>query len=249
MDAKKRFSKHAEYYAKYRPRYPGALLTYFEHELSLSQTSTVADVGSGTGILSEMFLRHGNLVFAIEPNPDMRMIAEANLSTYSRFRSVDGSAESTTLVDNSVDFITAAQSFHWFNGPLANAEFRRTLRKGGWVVLLWNTRKTSTPFLQAYDQLVRGLAMDKRRLARESLGDVEINNFLGPHRATILSNFQDLDYEGLVGRLLSCSYAPLPGEPGYQRTLAALRRIFNQHQTNGVVKFEYETETYASQLF
>lgn len=248
MDAKKRFSEHAEYYAKYRPRYPAALLTYLERELSLSQTSIIADVGSGTGILSEMFLRNGNLVFGIEPNSDMRRFAEASLSTHSRFKSINGSAESTTLADSSVDFITAAQSFHWFDRPLARAEFRRILRKSGWIVLLWNTRKTSTQFLQDYDQLVRGLAVKKGRVGRESLSDAEISDFLGPHQATILPNSQDLDYEGLVGRLLSSSYVPLPGEPGLEQAIATLRAIFVRYETHGVVRFEYDTEVYAGQL-
>lgn len=248
VDAKKRFSEHAKYYAKYRPRYPDALLTYFERELSFSQTSIVADVGSGTGILSEMFLRNGNLVFGIEPNGEMRKIAEANLSTHSGFKSIDGSAESTTLPSNSVDFITAAQSFHWFNGPKARAEFRRILRKGGWVVLLWNTRKISTQFLQNYDQLVRGLAAERGRVGRESLTDEEISSFLGPHRTTIFPNFQDLDYEGLAGRLLSSSYAPLLGEPGHEQILARLREMFDRCESGGAVRFEYDTEVYAGQL-
>lgn len=247
-DSKKRFSEHEEYYAKYRPQYPDELLNYLKRELQFSRESIIADVGSGTGILSEMFLRNGNAVFGIEPNADMRRIAEAKLSTYASFRSINGSAESTTLAGNSVDFITAAQSFHWFDRALAKAEFRRILKIGGWVVLLWNTRKTSTPFLHDYDQLIRGPIMGKGRVRHEELTNAELSSFLGPHRAVKLPNSQDLDYQGLVGRLLSSSYAPLPGEPDYKEVVSSLRGIFSRHETGGVVRFEYDTEVYAGQL-
>jgi ubiquinone/menaquinone biosynthesis C-methylase UbiE len=97
---------------KYRPRYPDGLISYLKSELGFSEKSIVADIVSGTGILSEMFLRNGNIVLGVEPNEDMRKIAEANLGSYSNFRSVNGSAESTKLSEGSIDFITAGQSFH-----------------------------------------------------------------------------------------------------------------------------------------
>ena len=248
MDSKKRFSKRADHYARYRPRYHDAILHYLERELSFSRTSILADVGSGTGILSEMFLKNGNMVFGIEPNENMRSVAQTRLLMYPNFMSINGSAESTTLADDSVDFITAAQSFHWFDPALAKVEFRRILRNRGWVILIWNTRKTSTPFLQAYDRFVREVSMDKRRVRHEDLGDTALTSFLGDHRVAKMSNFQEFDYEGLVGRFLSSSYAPLPGEPSYEQTLAKLSEIFTRCQHNGVVSFEYETEVYSGQL-
>jgi SAM-dependent methyltransferase len=111
-DSKKRFSNRAAYYAKYRPRYPEVILNFMEQQLGFSSVSVIADVGSGTGILSEMFLKHGNLVFGVEPNKEMRETAEAILAVYPHFRSVNGSAEATMLPAASVDFVMAAQSFH-----------------------------------------------------------------------------------------------------------------------------------------
>jgi SAM-dependent methyltransferase len=248
VDSGKRFSKHAEYYDKYRPRYPESLLGYFDSELGFSPKSIVADIGSGTGILSAVFLKNGNMVFGVEPNEDMRRIAEANLGSYPNFRSVDGSAESTNLRESSVDFITAGQSFHWFDRPRARKEFRRILRNEGWVVLVWNTRKTSTRFLHDYDQLVRTGPMEGMKTWNDDLTDEAVGSFLGEHRTIKLPNSQELDYKGLVGRLLSSSYAPLPGEEAYDGTLARLGEIFKQHQVNGVVRFEYDCEVYAGQL-
>jgi SAM-dependent methyltransferase len=233
---------------KYRPRYPDGLISYLKSELGFSEKSIVADIVSGTGILSEMFLRNGNIVLGVEPNEDMRKIAEANLGSYSNFRSVNGSAESTKLSEGSVDFITAGQSFHWFDHPRARTEFRRILGNEGWVVLVWNTRK-STPFLYDYDRLTRTGPLEKMKVWNENLTDEAIANFLGEHRTIKLLNSQELDCTGLVGRLLSSSYAPLSGEEGYDETLARIDEIFKKHQVNGVVRFEYDTEVYAGQLF
>jgi SAM-dependent methyltransferase len=247
IDPKSRFSGRAEYYAAYRPKYPDTLLNYLERHLPFSRRSVVADVGSGTGILTELFLRNGNTVFGIEPNGDMRRVAEANLSHYSGFTSVNGSAESTTLQNNSVDFITAAQSFHWFQLKETRAEFRRILKKTGWAVLVWNTRKTSTPFLRAYEELVNWTAGEKR-VRHEDLTETVISQFLGEHLAVKLDNSQQLDLRGMIGRVLSSSYSALPGESTHEDFVKKARGLFKRYQRNGFVEIEYWTEVYAGQL-
>ena len=243
-DPKIRFSGRAEYYAKYRPKYPKSVLAYMEQELRFSRNSVVADVGSGTGIFAEMLLENGNTVFGIEPNDDMRTIAEANLSSYRNFKSVKGSAEATTLPPASVDFVTAAQSFHWFDRKNAYIEFRRILKKAGWVVLIWNTRRTSTPFLEAYDRIVEGKMFEDRRARHEDLTEEVFSSFLGKHLAVKLSTSQECDEEALKGRVLSASYSPLPGDQSHQELLNSLSKLFKQYQVNGLVKFEYDTEVY-----
>src|SRR5688572_20011810 len=90
-----RFSSRAEAYAKYRPGYPFGVVEILESECGLTKDSVVADVGSGTGILTELLLKNGNRVFGIEPNEAMRVFAEETLKDYQRFESVDGSAEAT----------------------------------------------------------------------------------------------------------------------------------------------------------
>jgi ubiquinone/menaquinone biosynthesis C-methylase UbiE len=217
-------------------------------KLGFSRDSVVADIGSGTGIFAELLLQNGNTVFGIEPNDDMRTVAEANLRSYKRFKSIKGSAESTTLPSASVDFITAAQSFHWFDHASARVEFLRILRKPGWVVLAWNTRRKSTPFLQAYDRLVRGKAFEGRRASHEDLPQTIFSNFLGNHLRTKLSNSQECDEEALKGRVMSASYSPLLGDPLHQEALDSVSQLFSRYQVNGRVTFEYDTEVYAGQL-
>jgi SAM-dependent methyltransferase len=247
-DPKQRFNGHAEYYAKYRPSYPHSVLEYMERQLGFSAKSLVADVGSGTGIFAEMLAQNGNRVFGVEPNDEMRNIAEENLSSNRNFTSIKGSAEATTLPTVSVDFITAAQSFHWFDHAKARQEFRRILREKGWVILLWNTRRTDTPFLQAYDRIIRGNSVETRGIKHEDITEELLSAFLGKYRSVKLSYIQECDEVALKGRVLSASYAPLPGDPAYVRLDESLRGLFRRYQMDGRVRFEYLTELYAGQL-
>jgi len=249
-DSKNRFSNRATYYAKSRPRYPEAILNFMEKELSLTKASVVADIGSGTGILSELFLKHGNSVFGVEPNGEMRKTAEELLAAYPNFKSKDGTAEATTLPATSVDFVTAAQSFHWFDPTKAREEFLRIMKTQGWVLLIWNTRQNSPGFMEAYERLVSEYAVRPRfrRTAKEKVGELGLSNFLGKYKTKIFSNSQVLDFEGLAGRLLSSSYVPLPGESGYGSMLEGLRKLFDSYQEGGAVHLEYDTETYYAQL-
>src|ERR1700740_1992061 len=114
QDATQRFTSRVANYVRYRPGYPAEVLDLLQRECGLTTDSIVADVASGTGIFTRMLLEHGNRVFGVEPNAEMRRAGEEFLSTYPNFTSVTGTAEATTLEPRSVDFVTAAQAGHWF---------------------------------------------------------------------------------------------------------------------------------------
>ena len=248
LDPRTKFSQRADYYDRFRPGYPPVLLDFLGSGLGFSRNSIVADVGSGTGILTEFLLKNGNAVYGIEPNREMRKIAEAKLSTFSSFTSVDGSAEATTLERDSVDFVTAAQAFHWFRPKETKAEFRRILRQNGWAVLIWNTRLRSTSFLREYEELVSWVDSGKKRVNHEDVTDAQIAAFLGEYKKVEFSNSHQLDRQGLVGRLMSASYFPLPGSPLHEEAVRRATELFDRHERNGLVTFEYRTEVYAGQL-
>ena len=148
VNSQERFSDRVENY-KYRPGYPDQIIISLTQDFGLNQSSAVADIGSGTGILSELFLRNNNKVFAVEPNDAMRQAGERLLSGYTNFTTVSGTAEETTLASSSVDFVTAGQAFHWFDPQNSRREFRRILKPHGRVVLIWNDRRVdSNSFLQ-----------------------------------------------------------------------------------------------------
>lgn len=247
----KRFSVRAEYYNKYRPGYPAEILQFLESECRLAPSSVIADVGSGTGILSRLFLDNGNMVYGVEPNKEMRDIAEELMSGYPNFKSVNGAAELTTLEKNSVDFITAGQAFHWFDVDKSKKEFQRIVISGGWVVLLWNDRRTdATPFLRAYEDMLLKFATDYAKLDSANFNHKNINRFFseGDFRLKVLNNSQVFNYESLKGRLLSMSYVPMEGHPNYKPMMKELARIFNEWQKDGKVVFEYDTKMYYGRI-
>jgi SAM-dependent methyltransferase len=250
-DATQRFSSRVENYIKYRPGYPNGVVETLRSECGLTADSIVADVGSGTGILTEMFLRNGNAVYGIEPNREMREAAERLLKDYPRFRSVAAQAEETMLDDAGVDFVTAGQAFHWFDREKTRREFARILRPHGWIALIWNERVTNTtPFLVAYEQLLKDYSTDYEQVDHRRIDDDVIRDFFGSDdfRLKQFKNAQVFDYEGAKGRLLSSSYAPEEGRPNYQPMIAELEKIFQTYKDEGRVVFEYITQMYYGQL-
>ena len=250
LDPTKRFSNRVENYLKYRPRYPSAIIPLLEKECGLTPDSIVADIGSGTGFLAELFLQNGNRVFGVEPNADMRAAGEKLLAQYANFTSVDGIAENTTLANHAVDFITAGQAFHWFNREKARPEFARILKSRGWVVIVWNGYQPErTPLLTGYHEALLRYGTDYRDVRRE-IHETHVETFF-PQGACKLAQFefqQAFDFEGLKGRTLSASYAPQPGDPNYEPMIAKLRKVFDEHQTAGLVAFDYNTEVYYGRL-
>ncbi len=247
----RRFSNRVENYVKYRPGYPGAVIDTLAGECGLTETSVIADVGSGTGILSELFLKHGNPVFGVEPNREMREAGERLLKPYPNFTSVNGTAEATTLANRSVDFITAGQAFHWFDRGRARNEFARIVRTDGWVVLIWNDRQTDvSPFLREYEELLQKYGTDYKQVNHRNIDIAAITAFFAPQSFTQreFRNQQVFDLEGLTGRLLSSSYAPAPGHPNHQPMLKSLRAVFDRHQAGGKVTVDYVTTMYFGHL-
>lgn len=251
-DPTQRFTSRVENYVKYRPGYPAEVLAILAAECGLTPAWRVADIGSGTGILSELFLRNGNTVYAVEPNRAMREAAEKALAGYPNFLSIDGAAEATALAGASVELVAAAQAFHWFDPAGARAEFARILRPGGWVALIWNERRTrGTPFLEDYEALLREHAGEYAlKNIRQHIDEPVLAGFFGArgYREHCAENSQKFDFEGLRGRLLSSSYAPEPGHPRHAPMLAALRAIFDRHQRCGRVRFDYDTRIFMGEF-
>jgi SAM-dependent methyltransferase len=250
-DSTRRFSSRVDNYVKYRPPYPPEVVALLAAKCGLTPNTLVADIGAGTGLLAELFLKGGYRVFGVEPNREMREAGERLLADYPQYTGIDGTAEATTLGDHSADIITAGQAFHWFDRTKARAEFARILRPGGWVALVWNERRVdSTLFLQAYEQLLRSYSSEYETLNHRQIDQATIAAFFEPGTFALQSfvNTQIFDFEGVKGRLLSSSYTPEPGQPTYQPMLDELAAIFQQYQVDDAVAFEYDTKVYYGQL-
>lgn len=257
-DHTERFTSRVPYYHVARPRYPDVLLNILTQELHMTPAWTVADIGSGTGISSELFLKHGYTVYGVEPNAAMREASLGYMSAYPNFHAVDGKAEATTLPDHSADLIVCGQAFHWFDPVAARHEFRRILKPEGAVALFWNMRDTSSadPFLLDYEALLQRYNIDydatkaENATAKAETDESRVDRFFAPLYAQkhTFENDQTLDREGLIGRALSSSYMPLDGDPLFADAVAALGALFERYQKNGIVIIHYTTELYMGAL-
>jgi SAM-dependent methyltransferase len=246
-----RFSDRVENYVKYRPKYPKEFVDYLYTSIGFSKDAIVADIGSGTGILTALLLDRGCRVVGVEPNKEMRKAAETLLEEYPKFVSMDGTAETTGLASSSVDYIICAQAFHWFDKDACKKEFQKILKPNGKVVLAWNKRKVEeTGFSAEYEELVRTYANDYNEVNHNLITEAEFRVFFknGVYHKAVFSNKQIFDFEGLKGRLLSSSYTPMPGEQNYEPLLAELKKLFDKYEVNGSVAFEYETEVYIGEV-
>jgi len=256
-DSKQRFSNRVEDYVRHRPGYPREALDVLRDGCGLTAEAVVVDVGSGTGLLAQLFLENGNLVYGVEPNAAMRDAGEQFLEKYPHFCSVAGSAEATTLPDACADFVVAGQAFHWFEPKAARIEFTRVLRparpggQGGCVAVIWNERVSDrTAFQREYAALLREYCDDYAKVAETYPQYARLSDFFGrgAFAEKLLPNAQVFDFDGLRGRLLSSSYAPRAGHPKHEPMLAALREIFDRRAEEGRVRFEYQTHVYYGRL-
>lgn len=249
-NATSRFSDRVENYVRYRPGYPQEVLTALQALCGLLPSHAIADIASGTGIWTRMLLENSNRVFGVEPNAEMRAAGERLLADFPSFSSVAGTAEKTTLAEQSVDFVTAAQAAHWFDREKARREFVRILKPQGWLALLWNERVTdSTKFLRDYEQLLLTYGTDYQDIRHERTTDA-VNEFFdpAPYQERVFDLRQEFDHAGIEGRLLSSSYAPGPEHPQHVPMLRELRRIFNDCAVEGRAAFDYKTRLYFGRL-
>ncbi len=245
-DPTARFGDRVEAYVRHRPGYPAALAPELLKLTGLGAGAAVADIGSGTGLFTRQLLEQDLEVYAVEPNPPMRAAAEAAFADNPRFNSVDGRAERTGLEAGSLDLITAAQAFHWFNNRAARDEFGRILKADARVALIWNRRDTRQPFQQAYDALLREMAPAYGEVNHMDLGIEQIEGFLAPGEIEQqhFAHGQKLDFAGLLGRLKSSSYCPDEHSPHYIPLVTELLALFDHFAADGHVDFAYDTQLY-----
>ncbi len=251
MNTTERFTTRAETYAKHRPAYPPGVINTLEAECNLTSTSIVADIASGTGIFTDLLLKRGCRVIAVEPNEAMRRAAVENLRGYTNLTTLAETAERTMLDDASVNLITVAQAFHWFEVAATRCEFKRILKPDGFVALIWNIRRThGNAFLEAFEQLLQTFGTDYREVLSRA-DERRITELFGSTAAFAKRTFdyhQTHDLEGLRGRVRSMSFVPEETDARDDEMMRELEAIFNRYQTGGSVNIEYETQLYYGRL-
>jgi len=246
IDSKVRFSNRVSSYSKYRPSYPAESIECLFDGISFDSNFTVADVGAGTGILTELLLAKGVSVVAVEPNDAMRQYSDHCFNHLENYFSLSGSAEMTGLKTNSIDLITVAQAFHWFDTEEAKEEFRRILKSEGKIALIWNRRLfNGSDFMTQYEALLMSQIPEYNRVNHNNSSDALIGDFLGPGMKKFsFENYQEFDLSGFKGRLQSSSYCPMKGEEGHKELMAEVEELFYTHARNNKVRFDYCTQIY-----
>jgi SAM-dependent methyltransferase len=242
-----KFSGRADVYSKSRPSYPNEFLNYLISANSLNESSKVADIGSGTGILTRQLLERGLSVIAVEPNVDMRTAAEEELNQFAHFTSIKGTAEETTIPDKSVDLVIAAQAFHWFDHDKFKLECKRILRQEAKVALVWNSRDFSSLMIIENAEICRKFCPNFYGFSGGIGEDQEVfKKFFrdGEYEFKRISNDLTLDLEGFLGRNLSASYSPKPTDKEYQDFVEAVTDLFEKYSSNGKIVMPNFTRSY-----
>jgi ubiquinone/menaquinone biosynthesis C-methylase UbiE len=247
-DFTQRFTGRASVYSTSRPGYPARIIDILWTEIGFDENSFVADIGSGTGLLSILFLQNGNRVVDVEPNDGMRTTAEKTLSKFPRFVSVKGTAEHTGLQDTSIDLVTVGQALHWFDSEAAPREFRRILKTGGHACIVYNDRNNDDSLMKNYDQIVKKYA--RNRAGVRNIDDGYLARFFrnGKYSRFLLSNEQFLDFHGLLGRMTSASYMPSIEDKEYFALKHDVEDLFNKYEKQGKVRMLYDTRVFLGQV-
>ena len=228
-DPTQRFGARAEAYSRARPGYPPELVAELTQDLGLAPGAQIVDIGCGTGISSELFLRAGFPAIGVEPNEAMRAHVSGLSSRYPGFHAVDGRAEATTLPDACADLAIAAQAFHWFDVAATRQEALRILRRPARAALIWNDRRTQgSAFSRGYEELLLEFGTDYRETAHRHTLEERIDAFFGHSqwRKRLYPHATPLDFETLAARLNSASYVPAPQDPRHAPMMAKLRELF-----------------------
>lgn len=250
IETAERFRGRVESYRQHRPRYPEAVVDLLRTECGLTETSSIADIAAGTGLLAEKFLQHGFAVTAVEPNDEMRAACETLTERFPGLHCVAGSAEATGLPSQCFDLITVAQALHWFDLERAGSEFARILQPEGCCAVIYNERRMSgDAFHDGYEKLLRDFGIDYPKVQRQHLTPEKIDAFFAPSpmKRAVFPNAQDLALEALAGRIVSSSYMPKAEHPRYAAMQTAIAELFEKHERDGYVRLEYDCVVYYSQ--
>ena len=244
MDSLNRFTTKAVRYDRYRWGYAPESIHHLLDITSLGRQSYVADIGSGTGILTKELVDKVDTIYAVEPNQVMRQIAECHLGQYPAFISVDGKAEATTLPDQSVDLIVVATALHWFEPEPTLQEFRRILKPDGWLAVFFHSKINQDLYqaLQTISCEENGWDLTSGR--KPIRGDSHTDYYFGEHQMEKVTfpQIRHENWEAFSGGILSDSHAPEDKNPKFPRFMADLRAVFDQFNTNGMIQIMGGTE-------
>ncbi|MFX3635950.1 MAG: class I SAM-dependent methyltransferase [Candidatus Pristimantibacillus sp.] len=251
MGTTDKFTGKASIYSVFRPNYPLEYIQYLVEFNHLTSAHTVADIGAGTGILTRQLLEQQLKVIAIEPNSDMRAIAEQTLNHYERFTSLSGAAEHTSLPNHNVDLITVAQAFHWFDKDQFRVECQRILKPDAYVALVWNSRVASSDLIMENAEICKEYCPSFHGFSGGIDETPEIYQLFfrnGNYDYNEFKNPIQFDLNSFIGRNLSASYAPKPTDELYNRFVQSLSELFDKYSRDNLLSMPNGTRSYIGQV-
>lgn len=240
-----KFNGRVQDYSASRPDYPEELTEYLFKNSFVG--NTVADIGSGTGKFTEQLLKRNIEVFAVEPNGEMRSESERRLGKNPLFHMVDGTAENTTLLSNSVETVTVAQAFHWFDGEKFKKECERIIKKHGKFILVWNVREDGE--VNENWQAVFKKYCPEFNGFSNGITEEKIRNFF--RDGCKVAKFEHPLYftrENFIKRSLSSSCSLKQNDTLYGEYLTKLNSLFDRYEKDGVVRIDNRTVAYVGEI-
>jgi ubiquinone/menaquinone biosynthesis C-methylase UbiE len=206
----------------------------------IGEVEVVADIGAGTGQLARMFADGNRKIYAVEPDAAMRQVAEVSLARFPQIEVINGSAEQATLADNSIDLIIVGNAFHRFKSE-ACTEFRRVLKKRGWVALVSYTFTNKAYTDMLFPKL--GALKEVAGRQKKSWHRTPIENLFGSGQLHTLSYSQSYteDWTSFFGAACAGIEAPERADEDFSQFEAINREVFDAFAVDGKIKIDYET--------
>ena len=230
-----KFDGMGNIYAKFRPNYPKDFIDFLFTDLNLPKNCVFADVGAGTGILTKQLLEKDATVYAVEPNDDMRKVAENNLKVFSKFIPVKGTAENTALSDNSIDIITVAQAFHWFDKRRFADECKRISKYKAVCALVWNAYDAKCAAVKELEALNFSCLPKFKGFAGGASPESGVLDFFRQYKTFTFVQDSIFDFDAFAGRCFSSSYSPSKQSGEGKRYLALVSDFFKKHADGDII--------------
>lgn len=231
------FTGKAQFYNS-RPTYPQECIDYLISKFSLSSNSVIADIGAGTGILTKPFLDTCATVYAVEPNEDMFLELNRNLSHYKSLRAIQASAEATKIPSFSCDAVVVGTAFHWFDKEQFYVECKRILRGNKYVAILRISNNSEAD--KKLDEINHHTEHDLNE-AKDFFGN-------GFSEHVCFEYSQSFDEARNINNWLSSATAPLPGDKIFDECVQKWQTVFRKYYPSGIAELPFAVDCFIGQI-